>query len=197
MSTTASQPEFWNPRYASGHTPWDFGGVPAAAREFIGAHPRGGRLLIPGCGSGYELEAFVAAGYDALAIDFSPTAVARAQARLDASLGHRVQLADFFASDFGHDFDLIYERTFLCALPPARRRAYANRIAELLRPGGVLAGFFFFAGTAEADGPPWGLEPTAIETLLDGPFERTRNLAVHDSLPMFAGKERWQEWRRA
>jgi thiopurine S-methyltransferase len=196
MSASASQPDFWNPRYESGRTPWDFGGVPAAVGEYLAAHPGGGRVLIPGCGSGYELGAFSAASFDALAIDFSPAAVIRAQHRLGGSLARRVLLGDFFQHDLGGPFDLIYERTFLCALPPDLRPAYARRTAGLVRPGGSIVGFFFFENTALDHGPPWGVAPGALEKLLDENFVRTSDRPVSDSLPIFAGKERWQEWRR-
>jgi hypothetical protein len=196
MSALASQPDFWNPRYESGRMPWDFGGVPAAVLEYLAAHPGGGRVLIPGCGSGYELAAFSSAGFDAFAIDFSPAAVGRAQQKVGPPLAHRVLLGDFFRHDFGGTFDLIYERTFLCALPPDLRAAYARRMAELVRPGGSLAGFIYFESTALDDGPPWGLEPGEVEKLLGENFTRTGDFAVSDSLPIFANKERWQEWCR-
>src|ERR1035437_7553388 len=82
MSDSAAQPEFWNTRYAAGHMPWDFGGVPAALVRFLAAHPGAGRhALIPGCGSGYEIAAFAVAGWDVTAIDFSPPAIAQARTR--------------------------------------------------------------------------------------------------------------------
>lgn len=48
--------------------------------------------------------------------------------------------------------DGIYERTFLCSLPPECWPDYAARMARLLRPGGVLAGIFYY-GT-DPDGYP-------------------------------------------
>ncbi|MBI5767631.1 MAG: methyltransferase domain-containing protein [Verrucomicrobia bacterium] len=192
----SEQPDFWDIRYAAGRTPWDFGGVPAAARAWIAALPPDSRVLIPGAGSGYELRELASAGLDAIAIDFSPAAVERARQILGPALAPRVQLADFFADDFGGPFDAIYERTFLCALPPSLRTAYAARMAELLKPGGVLAGYFFFDATPEDDGPPWGLAAGEHVRLLGGSFTLEKDEAVADSLPLFAGKERWQEWRR-
>ena len=112
----AARPEFWEKRFRPGFTPWDSGGIPLALESFLGREPRGARVLIPGCGSGYEVRAFVQAGFETLAIDFAPAAVERAQRTL-GPLAHLVRLADFFEFDFGRSFDLIYERTFLCALP--------------------------------------------------------------------------------
>jgi thiopurine S-methyltransferase len=109
-------------------------------------------------------------------------------------LAHLVRLADFFEFDFTRPFDLIYERAFLCALPRRVWPAYAPRGAELLRPGGRLAGFFFFDEGER--GPPFGLKGGELEALLGERLDRVTDAAVSDSIPIFAGKERWQVWAR-
>ena len=195
MSTEDStQPDFWNTRYAAGKTPWDFGGVPAALRTFLSRAKPPGRVLIPGCGSGYEVQAFCDAGFEVTAIDFSPAALERA-GRLLGPLGRCLIAGDFFRHDFtGQDFDLIYERTFLCSLPQERWRAYATRMAELLPQGKLLAGIFLYG--EEAEPPPYPLTETQALELFAQEFELIRSEPVSDSLPLFEGKERWQEWRR-
>ena len=190
----AAKPEFWEKRFRENFTPWDAGGVPAALERFLKAEPRGRRVLVPGCGSGYEVRAFAKAGHDVLAVDFAPAAVERAQKVL-GPLSGRVRLADFFEADLGARFDLVYERAFLCSLPRALRPRYAQRAAELLGAQGRLAGFFFFEDGER--GPPFGLKSGELELLLGGRFERTADAAVEDSIPIFSGKERWQVWTRA
>ncbi|HEY6239334.1 MAG TPA: methyltransferase domain-containing protein [Burkholderiales bacterium] len=189
----AARPEFWEKRFRENFTPWDAGGVPAALRAFLKSEPRGQRVLIPGCGSGYEIRAFVEAGHDVIAVDFAPAAVERAQ-RILGSLSDRVRLADFFESDFEVPFDLVYERAFLCSLPRPLRPRYARRAVELLGPRGRIVGFFFFEDGER--GPPFGLKTGELETLLGQHFDRTADAAVSDSIPIFAGKERWQVWTR-
>ncbi len=114
--------------------------MPAPLARWLAAHPgAGARVLIPGCGSGYEIAAFAHAGYDVTAIDFSPSAVARARALVGAPLAARVLEGDFFRHEFAAaPFELIYERTFLCALPPADWPRIVERTAALLQPGGRL-----------------------------------------------------------
>lgn len=190
----STQPDFWNTRYAAGKTPWDLGGVPAALRSFLTRAKPPGHILIPGCGSGYEVQAFCDAGFEVTAIDFSPAARKRA-ARILGPLGHRVIPGNFFTHDFsGQEFDLIYERTFLCSLPPARWPAYARRMAELLQKGKILAGVFLYG--EEPEPPPFPLTETQASELLGDDFELVRSEPVSDSLPLFKEKERWQEWRR-
>ncbi len=185
--------EFWEKRFLENFTPWDAGRVPTALEQFLRTEPRGQRALIPGCGSGYEVRAFAEAGFDVLAVDFAEAAIERAQ-RILGPLSDRVRLADFFESDFEMPFDLVYERAFLCALPRRLWPRYAPRVSELLRPGGRLAGFFFFDDHER--GPPFGLKLGELEMLLSDRFERIADAEVDDSIPIFAGKERWQIWSR-
>jgi hypothetical protein len=187
----AGQPEFWDKRFREDFTPWDAGGVPAALGQFLKTEPRGRRVLIPGCGSSYEVRAFAQAGFEVLAIDFAPAAVERAR-RILGPLAQLVRLEDFFKFDPGEPFDLVYERAFLCALPRRLWPSYAPRVAELLHPGGRLAGFFFFDDAER--GPPFGLKAGELETLFGEHFDRTADAAVSDSIPIFTGKERWQLW---
>jgi SAM-dependent methyltransferase len=133
------------------------------------------------------------AGWDALAIDFSPAAVALAQAEAGAWLDRIVE-ADFFRYLPPAPPDLIYEQAFLCAVPRALRPEVAERWAALLPPGGFLAGFFYFDDAPK--GPPFGISRQELDRLLAPQFECVADEAVSDSIPIFAGKERWQAWRR-
>ena len=187
-------PEFFDIRYAAGKMPWDFGGVPQSLKVFLERQRGPGRVLIPGCGSGYEIEAFFAKGWDVIGIDFSRLAVARARSLLGPLAG-KVHQGDFFACPFIEGcFDMIYERTFLCTLLPDLRLRYAQRIAELIVPSGVLCGFFFFG--PEDEPPPYPISQFQLGQLLGSWFEKIEDNAVEDSLALYAGKERWQIWRR-
>lgn len=192
-ATDSSRPEFWNTRFAAGKMPWDAQGVPDRLKKFL-SQGRPGRVLIPGCGSAYEVAAFHAAGWSVTAIDFSPEAVKRARSFL-GSLGNLVVLGDFFQHPLGESsFDMVYERTFLCALPPRMWKDYARRMRELIRPDGKLAGLFLFGD--EPEPPPCPLTMATATDLFGRDFVLVREEAITDSLPVFAGKERWQEWTR-
>ena len=132
-------------------------------------------------------------GWTVRAIDFSADAVAAARAQLGAHAA-LVEQADFFAYRPPFVPGWVYERAFLCALPPARRVEYAARMAELLEPGGVLAGFFFFDDAPK--GPPFGIARAELDALLSPSFELVEDEPVADSIPVFAGRERWMTWRR-
>ncbi len=186
-------PGHWEDLYLQGRTPWDAGGTPRDLEEWLtGKAPRG-RALVPGCGTGYEAARLAAAGMSVVAIDFSPAAVARAK-KICRGTAARVLQADFFDADLGC-FDLIYERAFLCALPPRLREPWARRCADLLSPGGLLAGLFFTDPAAQ-DGPPFGISTRNLDRLLEPGFELRDDRGTRGSLPVFEGRERWQVWER-
>ena len=190
MSQDSSNPHFWDTRYRDGVTPWDAGRVPPGLTRWSTKQPRGQRVLVPGCGSGYEVQHFVDRGDDVLGIDFSEPALERAR-----KLSLPVRLADFFALQ-ETPFDVVYERTFLCALPRRRWPEWSAQIPKLVRAGGLLAGFFFFDDNER--GPPFGITMLRLHSLLDSAFELIEDEPVPatESVPVLAGKERWQVWKR-
>ncbi|MGW8390216.1 methyltransferase [Pseudoduganella sp. HUAS MS19] len=207
--------EFWDQRFAAAFMPWDRGGVPAQLAAWLqtgkpvsdpqgqtprhaaaaGPVPDPGRLsvLIPGCGSGYELQAFCEAGWNATAIDFSPAAVVAAQQALGPWREHVVE-ADFFAFTPPQALDLIYERAFLCAMPRDMWPRVVQRWAELLPEGALLLGYFFFDSNPK--GPPFGADREALAQLMSAHFSLEQDEPVEDSVAVFQGKERWMAWRR-
>eukprot|EP00929_Paragymnodinium_shiwhaense_P027122 TRINITY_DN15994_c0_g1_i2.p1 TRINITY_DN15994_c0_g1~~TRINITY_DN15994_c0_g1_i2.p1 ORF type:complete len:186 (+),score=6.94 TRINITY_DN15994_c0_g1_i2:170-727(+) len=107
-----------------------------------------GRALIPGCGRGYAVAALASADRLALGLDISPTGVAVARQYLKEALGGsalekqaRIEERDFFSLDaasVGGQFNLIYDCTFLCAIPPDLRPAWAKQMGRLVAPSGEL-----------------------------------------------------------
>lgn len=188
-----ADPKFWELRYQADFAPWDAGKVPAQLRVFVANTPAG-KVLVPGCGSAWDVRCFAEAAWDVTGIDFSTAALEAARPVLDG-FSSRVRLADFFAPIAEAPFAVVYERAFLCALPRRMWQDWGRRMAELVAPGGVIAGFFHFA---EGDrGPPFPLNSQEeLAQLLRPAFALECDDAVPDSIPVFAGKERWQVWRR-
>lgn len=186
-------PDFWSRRFAEGKTPWDAGKVPAAFADFVAAQPAPLATLIPGCGSAWEAGHLAARGWPVCALDFAPAAVARAREVLGACAVDLV-CDDFFRFAPARPPQLIYERAFLCALPRQLWAGWGRRVAELLPAGGLLAGYFFVC--EQLKGPPFGILPDQLDDLLQANFTREAEQPVADSIPVFAGRERWQVWRR-
>lgn len=188
-------PDFWDHRFERGVTPWDAGRTPAQFADFAdrlaGRRPR---TLIPGCGSAWEAGHLDARGWPVCALDFSAAAIEQARRVLTGFAGELV-CADFFAHRPATPYELVYERAFLCALPRALWPAYAPRVAGLLEPGGLLAGYFFIDPDA-LRGPPFGIAEEALEGFLSPHFELVERAPATDSIGPFAGREHWMVWRR-
>jgi SAM-dependent methyltransferase len=194
MAQDSSKPEFWDTRFRGGVTPWDAGSVPPALEIWLKKRSSSSRVLIPGCGTGYEVRAFAERGHDVLAIDFSDAALDAARREL-GKLASLVRKGDFFSLQ-ADPFDVVYERAFLCALPRSLWTEWARRTAELVRPGGELAGFFYIDDNQH--GPPFGIAPSQLNSLLTKNFQLNEELPIpaEQSLPVFKGKEVWQVWER-
>lgn len=187
--------EFWDLRYGADFAPWDAGGVPRRLQAFVAASPGPRRILVPGCGSAWDVRFLAERGWEVTGLDFSREALDAARRVLGPHAG-RVAFGDVFAPIAGEPFDVVYERAFLCALPRRLWPDWGRRMARLVAPGGVLAGFFFF-GEGER-GPPFPLHGEAeLHALLTPAFERIEDAPVDDSIEVFAGRERWQQWRRS
>lgn len=186
-------PDFWCKRFGEGTTPWDAGKVPAAFANFVAAQATPLNTLIPGCGSAWEAAHLAELGWPVTALDFSPVAIEKAREVLGNSSVNLV-CADFFTFAPQQTLDLIYERAFLCALPRKLWGDWGKHVAELLPSGARLAGFFFVCD--QPKGPPFGILPAQLDELLRPNFELIEDKPVDDSIPVFAGRERWQFWRR-
>lgn len=190
-------PDFWCKRFGEGTTPWDQGGVPIDFVDFIQSQKKPLDTVIPGCGSAWEAAWLADCGYPVTAIDFSKEALARAKVILEkASSKHRANLvcADFFEWHAETPPELIYERAFLCAIPKKLRSKWGETVARLLPQGGLLAGFFFVCD--QPKGPPFGIFQEELEQLLYPAFSLEEDRPTRDSMAVFAGRERWQVWRR-
>lgn len=189
-----ASPGFWDLRYEAGFRPWDARGVPRQLREFVAAQARPLRVLVPGCGSAWDVRFLAESGWEVLGIDFSAEALAAARPVLGGH-AHRVRQGDFFAPIAEAPFDVVYERAFLCALPRRLWPAWGARVAELVAPGGILAGYFFFDEGER--GPPFPMHGIdELRALLEPAFACAVDEPVDDSIEVFAGRERWQVWRR-
>ncbi len=193
----SSRTQFWVKRWERNKLPWDLGHVPPDLVSFL---RRAGMsrcpVLVPGCGSGYEVAAFHDSGFDVSAIDFSGPAVASAREILGPLLGEKVIQANFFKHDFhGQRYGLVYERGFLCSIPPARWHEWISRMANLIYPGGRLVGLFLYG--EEPEPPPYPLTQAIAADLFAPSFRLVCDQpAAPDTVAVYRGLENWQEWER-
>lgn len=194
-------------------TLWDVGGSHAVLRKLVadGRIPAG-RALVPGCGRGYDVATLASPDRVAVGLEYSSTAavVARGYLADEAKIPEdRWQIlagpedGDFFKHKGA--YDAIYDLTFLCALLPSRRGEWAAKMAELVKPGGVLVTLQYpllpppgRRADDFATGPPFLLTTALYDELLGEAFVKEDGAPVpaEQSEPRRAGAEAWALWRR-
>lgn len=153
-------------RYRLSRPRWDTGIVPPEIRRLVEAEqPAPGRALDLGCGTGTSSVYLAANGWDVVGVDFAPRAIDLARRRAaDASVAGRIRfvVADVTRlPDLGGPFDLALDIGCFHALPDARRRAYAEGLACVMRSGSTVLMYEFFHG----DGGPGVREGEVAEVL--------------------------------
>lgn len=129
---------------------------------------RGKKVLIPGCGRGYDVIDFAKQGAVSVkGMELVPEAAAAAQAHVNQSeLDHiqrertEIVTGDFFKITSQHAYDIGYDYTFFCAIEPAMRKKWARAWSSWLQPGGELVTLMFPVESEGREGPPW---PVPVE----------------------------------
>lgn len=155
MTTNPLNKEYWDNRYLKGEDQWDIGYVSTPLKEYIDQlDNKNISILIPGCGNAHEAEYLLKKGFtNVTLIDISYVAAEKVKEKF-SGYGDKLKVihGDFF--NLHQKFQLILEQTFFCAIDPSLREKYAEKMYDLLRQDGKLAGLFFdrdFEG-----GPPFG-----------------------------------------
>lgn len=167
MSDERQRQRDWEQRYRAGRTAWDRGGVSPALEHWLGTgQVPSGRVLVPGCGHGYEVAELVRAGCRVTAVDIAAQPVMHLMGQLnDLGLQAKVIQADLLNWQPAEPFDAIYEQTCLCALDPGHWSDYEQRLREWLLPQGRLLALFMQTG--REGGPPFDCPLPDMRTLFD------------------------------
>ncbi len=145
---------YWSSRYDNQQTGWDVGAITTPLKTYFDQlKSKDLRILIPGAGNAYEAEYLFQNGFTNVTIvDISELPLAHFKKRVPAFPENRLICSDFF--EHPGQYDMVVEQTFFCALHPDLRPKYAQKMAELIVPGGKLVGVLF--NTNFEGGPPFG-----------------------------------------
>ncbi len=145
---------YWDSRYSKQQTGWDVGEITTPLKAYFDQLTNKNlSILVPGAGNGHEVEYLLTKDFsDITVIDISEQPLKNLQDRIPDFPESRLICGDFF--EHAGKYDLIVEQTFFCALHPSERKKYAEKMNELLVPGGRVAGVLF--ETEFVDGPPFG-----------------------------------------
>jgi SAM-dependent methyltransferase len=133
--------------YGTGAPPWDTGVTPpelVALVEGPGAVPPG-RALELGCGTGTNATYLARHGWDVVAVDLIEDAARQAREKVDAAgLAVRVLCGDATRLDelaAAGPYDLFFDLSCYCGIPPHRRDDYAAGLTRRAAPGARLLMF--------------------------------------------------------
>lgn len=146
--------KYWTNRYLNSETGWDIGHVSRPIKEYVDQlEVDNRRILIPGCGNGYEGEYIWKKGFrNVYFLDFSEEPLKNIKSRCPEIPEENFLNMSLF--DLEGKFDLVIEQTLFCAIDPVLREEYAKKVSSLLSEHGKLVGVMFdkeFEG-----GPPFG-----------------------------------------
>lgn len=192
----------WNSCYSSGETPWERGRATPVLADVMARHGGvfHGRVLVPGCGLGHDARWLAERGMKVTGADIAPLAIEKAKA-LDAEKRVDFRLVDLFAlpDDMLESFDLVWEHTCLCALPPDMRERYVTGVKSALKSDGMVAGVFYMNPDLDAgeEGPPFGISVEELEGLWrGGGFESVDSWVPEVAYEGRIGRERAMVLRR-
>ena len=186
----------WENRYQTGDTPWDKGGPHPALAHLLPLDVPAQRILVPGCGLGYDMALLAAHPEveEVVGVDVAASAVAAARTHLADVPNARVEQADLFdlPAAHRHAYDLVWEHTCFCAIDPSMREDYVRAVHSALKPGGHLLGVFYLDPYDDehqpGGGPPHG---SSLEELSVCFEESGRFLIEHSAVPgkAYPGRE--------
>lgn len=185
---------YWQQRYETVQTGWDTGAITPPLKEYFDQlRSKSIRILIPGCGNAYEAEYLYTHGFENVFLaDVAQAPLQNFAKRVPEFPEEQLLLADYFT--LTGTYDLMVEQTFFCAIDPAMRPAYARKAAELLKPGGKLAGLLFNT-TFEKHGPPFGGSGAEYKDYFEPYFDFIHFETAYNSIPPRHGKELFIELR--
>ena len=164
----------WNACYHSGETPWEKGEPHPELPFLLSGHrevfSNASAILVPGCGVGHDAAAIAkATPATVTGLDLAEGAIALASSRhADSPVSWKV--GDLFT--WQGRFDLVFEHTCFCAIPPDRRADYASTMGRLIPPGGYLVGIFFLNPDHEGEeGPPFGVSVEELKDYFEPDFD--------------------------
>jgi len=135
-----TQPLEWDTVYVGdAPPPWDIGRPQPAFLRLADGGVLRGHLLDAGCGTGEHALMAAARGAEAVGVDVSPTAIARARAKAaERGLSARFEVADALSlGQLGMIFDTIIDSGLFHVFDDDGRERYVASLASVLRSGGT------------------------------------------------------------
>ncbi|XP_020247474.1 probable thiol methyltransferase 2 isoform X1 [Asparagus officinalis] len=190
----------WEKCWEEGVTPWDLGQPTPVVLHLLqtGTLPKG-RILVPGCGTGYDVVAMASPDRHVVGLDVSRNAVKKAKEW--SSSFPNANYFDFVAADFftwqpAELFDMVFDYTFFFAIDPCMRPSWAKKMADILKPDGELITLIYLINDQES-GPPYNNSIADYEEVLNPVGFKALSIVDNDlAIAPRRGKEKLGRWKR-
>lgn len=188
---TQEEQQYWTQRYLDGQTGWDLGiASPPIVAYVDQLESKSLDILVPGAGNGHEVEYLHRQGFQNTTIlDISNSPLEAFKNRVPSfPRSHMIQ--ENFFEHIGM-YDLVLEQTFFCSFPPVQedRIAYANTMADIIRPGGKLVGLWFDFPVEDRTARPFGGSKEEYLSYLSPHFEVKTFERCYNSIKPRSGRE--------
>jgi SAM-dependent methyltransferase len=166
---------FWADRWRTGRTGWDQGGphplLPGLIEEAeqLGFLKPGDRILEPGAGRAHNGAYLARRGYQVTSFDAAEEAIEEARKLYGNEPNLKLEVADALTArdPWRGEFQVVFDRAMLCALPKKLRRAYVQASFTHLAPSGVFLTIpFTECRISEAEGPPFQVTMTDLSEFM-------------------------------
>ena len=180
--------EYWDSKWEAQQTGWDIGYISTPIKEYIDQLTNKDlNIMIPGAGNSYEGEYLFKQGFENVSIlDLSKVPFNNLKKRCPDFPDKSLIIGDFF--EHQGNYDLIIEQTFFSSFQPKFRPQYANKVYELLKPGGKLVGVLFQVELYH-DHPPYGGSKQEYLELFDPLFKIQLMETANNSIKPRMGSE--------
>lgn len=192
----ASHPKWWDEIYESGEVRWDQAGPHPLLEDLIPPLKlTRSRVFVLGCGAGHDAAWWEKRGHIVTAVDFSDNAIRRARNLYGERESLRWIQAD--ALNLPSDdvrftpgsFDIIFEHTLFCAIPPSQRETLVRTWYRLLSRRGRLIGLVPVMD--KLAGPPFGTSEWEMrKRLLDPPLASKTSARRARFVPLLWNREK-------
>lgn len=181
--------EYWNDRYLNNEFGWDIGSVsPPLKNYFDQLTDKSIKILVPGAGNSYEAEYLFENGFKNVYLcDYAAIPLQNFRKRVPSFPEKQLLQVDFFDLE-ERDFDIVIEQTFFCAITPLLREAYFEKMAEILKPKGLLVGLLF-NDKLNTDKPPYGGNQLLYYSYFKKLFDIKTFETCYQSISPRAGRE--------
>ncbi|MFT7619597.1 MAG: SAM-dependent methyltransferase, partial [Planctomycetota bacterium] len=156
----------WNHFWQEGVSPWDLGQAHPELESRLADLGEPRRVYVPGCGAGHDALFLASAGWRVTAVDHADQVQPHLRPGLDRE-GSRFLLRDAFELAEDETYDLWWDHTFFCAIPPELRETWGKTVIRAMPTGGTLAALVFPYGKDLQDGgPPYGISAAEMQEVL-------------------------------